>query len=192
MTRAGWFARTMPTSSRRLPRSVAPTKAIVPSSSARLRPSGDRSSSRRWRIRCARPVVARVAAAADLLAEQPLHQVEHGPHRAPGDRARAERRNRQQSHPVHRARVGGDGAPVRPEREVGQRDGEVPPLVLHAPPNGLLERLAARRGVRALRARHPYLPVHITQTAPAMARSEVPQRGVETKSPRRRCCGGRR
>jgi len=46
----------MPTRSRRLPRSVAPTKAIVRSASARTRPSGDRSSSRRRRIRCVRPV----------------------------------------------------------------------------------------------------------------------------------------
>ena len=50
--------------------------------------------------------------------------------------------------------MGGDGAAVRPEREVGQPDGEVPPLVLHAPPNGLLECLAVGRRVRALRA-HP-------------------------------------
>ena len=41
MTRSGWFARTMPTSSRRLPRSVAPTKAIVPSSPAGPGPGGD-------------------------------------------------------------------------------------------------------------------------------------------------------
>ncbi len=68
-----------------------------------------------------------VAAAAGFLAEQSLHQVEHGLHRAPGDRARAERRNGEESDPVHRAGVRGDGAPVRPEPEVGQRDGEVPP-----------------------------------------------------------------
>jgi hypothetical protein len=65
--------------------------------------------------------------------------------------------------------VGGDGAPVRPEREVGQRDGEVPPLGLHAPPNGLLERLDGGRHVRALRGRHPYLPVLVTHSVTELA-----------------------
>jgi hypothetical protein len=65
--------------------------------------------------------------------------------------------------------VGGHRAPVRPEREVGHRDGEVPPLVLHAPPNGLLERLGGGRGVRALSARHLHLPVHITDSVPELA-----------------------
>jgi hypothetical protein len=56
--------------------------------------------------------------------------------------------------------VRGDGAPVRPEREVGQRDGEVPPHLLHAPPNGLLERLdgGAQAGAR-------HVPVDIRSNA---------------------------
>src|SRR4051794_4454421 len=113
------------------------------------------------------PRLASVAAAGDVLTEQPLHQVEHGPHRAPRDRAHAERRDRQQSHPVHRARVGDDRAPVRSQRKVGQPDGEVPTLLLHPAPNRPLERLGGGGHVRAVGVPYPSLPVHITRRPPS-------------------------
>jgi hypothetical protein len=107
MTRAGSFARTMPTSSRRFPRIAAVTNAHGPAvHHLRLPERGGKL----------------LRAASD----KPLHQPQHGTADTPLDIDGAEGGHRDEPHSVRRARVRRDGTSPRVEGKVGQADKRAP------------------------------------------------------------------
>jgi hypothetical protein len=98
-----------------------------------------------------------------FLAEKSLHQVEHGPHRAPGDRARAEQRSTTLYIALAWMLTG---------RRFARSGRSVSATACPTPRPNIRCRTACwsaslpGRCVRALRVRHPHLPGHVTHSVP--------------------------